>query len=109
RAAAQCEDRGSFVDNGVSNAQGKPFQAKQITTIVLYIADGTKNTKVTKANLFRDGKGRIRVERFYDGTENPSENVPTDAIIDDNCGTSFILRPSQQTVKIQKMPVSPTP
>ena len=109
RAAAQCEDRGTVVEEGVSNVQGKPFQAKQITTIVFYNADGSKSTKVTKANLFRDSKGRIRVERFYDGTENPLENMPTDVIIDDNCGTVFILRPSDHTVKIQKMPPSPTP
>jgi hypothetical protein len=34
------------------------------------------------------------VERYYDGTSNPCEETPTDIHIDDNCGTSVILRPS---------------
>lgn len=105
-AGAQCPNRGTVVDEEVSNAQGKPYQAKQVRTIVTYSSDGTKHIVVTKANLFRDSKGRIRQERFYDGTDDPSENVPTDIWMDDNCGTSVSLLPARQTAKITKM-VSP--
>ena len=105
-AVAQCPSRGTVVDEEVSNAQGKPYQAKQVRTIVTYSSDGTKHIVVTKANLFRDSKGRIRQERFYDGTDDPSENVPTDIWIDDNCGTSVSLLPTRQTAKITKV-VSP--
>jgi hypothetical protein len=102
---AQCPKRGTAVDDEVSNLQGKPYQAQEIRTIVTYASDGTKRTAVTKSNLFRDSRGRIRIERFYDGTENPSEMVPTDIWIDDNCGTSVSLLPALQTAKINKMAV----
>jgi hypothetical protein len=101
-AVAQCPNRGTVVDEEVSNAQGKPYQAKQVRTIVTYRSDETKRTVVIKSNLFRDSKGRIRQERFYDGTDDPLENVPTDIWIDDNCGTSVSLVPAQQTAKIAK-------
>jgi hypothetical protein len=101
--SAQCPNRGTVVVDGVSNTQGKPYEAKEIQTIVTYESDGAKQIVVTKANLFRDGKGRIRVERYYDGTSNPSEETPTDIHIDDNCGTSVILRPSLTTAKLQSM------
>jgi hypothetical protein len=99
---AQCPNRGTVVDDEVSNAKGRPYQAKEIRTIVTYGSDGSKRAVVTKSNLFRDSRGRIRVERFYDGTENPSEIVPTDVWIDDNCGTSVTLLPARQTAKISK-------
>jgi hypothetical protein len=99
-AMAQCPNRGTVVDEEVSNAPGKPYQAKQVRTIVTYHSDETKQTLVIKSNLFRDNKGRIRQERFYDGTDDPLENVPTDIWIDDNCGKSVILVPAQQTAKI---------
>jgi hypothetical protein len=99
---AQCPNRGTVVRDEVSNAKGKPYQAKEIRTIVTYDSDGTKRVVVTKSNLFRDTSGRIRIERFYDGTEDPSENVPTDIWIDDNCGTSVSLLPAPQTAKITK-------
>ncbi|PYT91873.1 MAG: hypothetical protein DMG36_16855 [Acidobacteria bacterium] len=102
-AVAQCPDRGTVVDDEVSNTQGKPYQAKEVRTVVTYGSDGTKREVVTKSNLFRDGRGRIRVERFYDGTEDPSENVPADIWIDDNCGTSVSLLPARQTAKITKV------
>jgi hypothetical protein len=99
-AHAQCPDTGSVGFNGVVAAKGKPFQAKEVTTIVTYGFDGTKRTQVTKSNLLRDSKGRVRVERFFDGTDNPSEILPTDILIYDNCGTSLSLSPSRQTGKI---------
>src|SRR5207249_4828084 len=68
-AVAQCPDRGTVVDDEVSNTQGKPYQAKEVRTVVTYGSDGTKREVVTKSNLFRDGRGRISVERFYDGSE----------------------------------------
>jgi hypothetical protein len=102
-AVAQCPNRGSVMDEEVSNAQGKPYQAKQVRTIVTYRSDETKQTVVIKSNLFRDSKGRIRQERFYDGTDDPSENIATDIWIDDNCGTSVSLVPAQQTAKITKV------
>jgi len=102
-AVAQCPNRGTVVDEEVSNAQGKPYQARQVRTIVTYGSDGTKHVVVTKSNLFRDSRGRIRQERFYDGTDDPSENVPTDIWIDDNCGTSVSLVPARQTAKIGKL------
>ena|SRR2546428_6176073 len=104
-AVAQCPNRGTVVDEEVSNAQGKPYQARQVRTIVTYGSDGTKHVVVTKSNLFRDSRGRIRQEQFYDGTDDPSENVPTDIWIDDNCGTSVSLLPARQTAKIQKLPL----
>lgn len=102
-AAAQCANRGTVVVDQVSNSQGKPYEAREIRTIVTYTPGGLKNVAVTKAHLFRDSKGRIRIERFYDGTEDPSEKLPTDISIDDNCGTSVILQPGAQTARITKM------
>jgi hypothetical protein len=99
-ARAQCPNTGTMSFNGVIAAEGKPFQAKEVTTIITYGFDGTKRTQVTKSNLFRDGKGRVRVERFFDGPDDPSEIVPTDILIYDNCGTSLSLSPSRQTGKI---------
>src|SRR5216684_1651230 len=100
---AQCPNRGTVsYDGEVSNSQGKPYQAKAITTIVTYGSDGTKRAVATKSNLFRDSSGRIRVERFYDGTEDPSEIVPSGISIHDNCGTSVDLSPARHTGKISK-------
>jgi len=101
-SVAQCPNRGTVTDDEVSNSQGKPYRAKEVRTIVTYGNDGTKRVVVTKSNLFRDNRGRIRVERFYDGTEDPSEDVPMDIWIDDNCGTSVILLPARQTAKVSK-------
>jgi hypothetical protein len=103
QCVAQCPNRGIVVVDDVSNVQGKPYEAKEIRTIVTYGSDGAKQTVVTKANLFRDGKGRIRVDRYYNGTSNPSEETPADIIIDGNCGTSVILRPGLKTAKLQNM------
>lgn len=102
-AMGQCQGSSAIGFNGVNTVEGKPFQARQITTIVTYRGDGTKDVKVVKANLFRDSKGRVRVERFMDGTENPSEVEPTDILVYDNCGTSFSLLPSSHTGKITTM------
>lgn len=102
-AAAQCPMRGTVVVDEVSNAKGKPYEAKEVRTIVTYGKDGQKDVKVTKSNLFRDSGGRIRIERFYDGAADPSKGVPTDITIDDNCGTSVILLPNRQTAKVTKM------
>jgi len=41
-AVAQCPNRGTVVDEEVSNAQGKPYQAKQVRTFVTYGSDGTQ-------------------------------------------------------------------
>ena len=100
---AQCPNRGTVVVDSVSNTQGKPYEAKEVQTVVTYERDGTKRVVVTKSNLFRDSRGRIRQERFYDGTDDPSQNVPTDIWIDDNCGTSVSLVPARQTAKIGKL------
>jgi Carboxypeptidase regulatory-like domain len=99
-----CPNRGTVVVEGVSNSQGKPYEAKEVRTIVTYSSDGQRHVEVVKANLFRDSRGRIRIERFYDGTADPSEDVPMDITIDDNCGTSVILLPKRQTAKVSKMP-----
>lgn len=100
---AQCPNRGTVsYDGEVSNSQGKPYQARAITTVVTYGSDGTKRAVATKSNFFRDSRGRIRVERFYDGTEDPSEIVPSDISIHDNCGTFVNLLPARHTGKISK-------
>ena len=100
---AQCPNRGTVTVEDVSNTQGKPYQAKEIRTIVTYGSDGAKQVVVIKANLFRDAKGRIRRERFYDGTADPLEQTPTDILIDDNCGTTVTLLPGPKIAKLQKM------
>src|SRR5260370_35117181 len=75
---AQCPNRGTVsYDGEVSKSQGKPYQAKAITTIVTYGSDGTKRALPTKSNLCRDSSGRIRVERCHDETEDPSQIVPS--------------------------------
>jgi hypothetical protein len=79
-ARAQCPDTGTVDFNGVVAAEGKPFQAKEVTTIVTYGNDGTKHVQVTQSNLFRDSKGRVRVERFFDATEDPREIVPSEML-----------------------------
>ncbi|HKN77284.1 MAG TPA: hypothetical protein VJW94_19055 [Candidatus Acidoferrum sp.] len=104
---AQCPNRGTVFEGEVSTSQGTPYRAKAIRTIVTYGGDGTKRTVVAKANLFRDSAGRTRIERFYDGSADPSENVPGDILIDDSCGTSVILLPARQTAKITKRVLSP--
>lgn len=101
-ASAQCPNRGTTVVEEVSNTQGKPYQAKEIRTIVTFGNDGAKQVVVTKAKLFRDTSGRIRVERFYDGTANPSEEIPADIQIEDNCGTSVVLYPLPKTAKVTR-------
>ena len=104
-ALAQCPNRGTVSHDQVSNSQRKPYQAKEVMTIVTYGSNETKRVVVTKSNLFRDSRGRVRIERFYDGSDGPLENVPADISINDNCGTSVILQPAVQTAKIQKWPV----
>ena len=47
-ATAQCPNRGTVVVEGISNAQGKPFQAKETRTIVTYGSDGTKQIVVIR-------------------------------------------------------------
>lgn len=106
-ARAQCPDQGTVTYEGVSNAKGKPYQARAVVTIVTYGENGQKKVVVTKKNLFRDAQGRTRLERFYDGTADPLEDVPTDIWINDNCGTSVGLLPRAQTAKIQKMVLPP--
>jgi len=101
--SAQCPNRGTVVVEDVSNTQGKPYEAKEIRTTVTYSSDGAKQIVVTKAKLFRDGKGRVRVERYYDGTPHPPEEIPTDVTIFDNCGTFVNLRPGLKTAKLQNM------
>lgn len=100
---AQCPNRGTVTVEDVSNTQGKPYQAKAIRTIVTYANDGTKQVVVIEANLFRDPKGRIRMERFYDETANPLKDTPADILIDDNCGTAVTLLPGPKFAKLQKM------
>jgi hypothetical protein len=97
-----CPNRGTVVVEGVSNSQGRPYQAKEVRTIATYNNDGQKQVKVVKANLFRDSRGRIRIERFHDDTADPSESILMDIAIDDNCGTAVILLPSQHTAKVSK-------
>jgi len=100
---AQCPNRGTVTVEDVSNTQGKPYQAKAIRTIVTYASDSAKQVVVIKANLFRDAKGRIRMERFYDGTADPLEQTPADILIDDNCGTAVTLLPGPKIAKLQQM------
>ena len=103
-ASAQCPLIGTFGFEGINSVEGLPFQAKQVMTIVATENDGAKRTQVMKSHVFRDTKGRVRAERFYDGTEDPLESVPRQIMINDNCGTSVSLLPSEQTAKIQNMP-----
>lgn len=99
---AQCPAAGTLGFNNVTSMEGKPFQAKEITKITRYTGDGTPHVVVTKSNLFRDSKGRVRVERFYDGTDNPPEDTPSDISIYDHCGRSVILLPATRRAKIQE-------
>ena len=103
QAMAQCQGGSGIGFSGVSTVEGKPFRARQITTIVRYWGDGTKHVQVVKANLFRDSKGRMRVDRFMDGTEDPPKNVPVDTLVYDNCGTSLSLLPSRRSGKTTTM------
>lgn len=105
-AFAQCSDPSTFVTDGISTARGKPFQAKQVTTIVTYLNEGAKNVRVMKSNFFRDSRGRLRIERFYNGTDDPPEGIPSDIIIVDDCYNSAVLLPDRQTAKLSKFPVS---
>lgn len=105
---AQCPPIGAIGFEGITSVAGLPFQAKKIMTIVTTGNDGANRTQVTKSHVFRDTNGRIRIERFYDGTEDPPEGLPRQIIIYDydNCGTSVSLNPLQQTAKIQKTPAN---
>jgi hypothetical protein len=107
-AGAQCPDKGTLGFDGVTAVREKPFHAKQVTTIVTYRPDGTKQIVVIKSNLFRDSHGRVRVERFYDGTGDPPELTPADISIYDGCGKSISLLPKKHTAKVQDIsPVNP--
>jgi hypothetical protein len=101
---AQCAPIGAIGFEGITSVEGMPFQATKVMTVVTTGNDGAKRAQVTKSHVFRDTKGRVRIERFYDGTEDPLESVPRQVIIYDNCGGSVSLLPSQQTAKIQKAP-----
>lgn len=98
---AQCSDAGKLVFSKVTSVEGKPFQATETTKITRYAGDGAPLIVVTKSNLFRDAKGRVRVERFYDGNDNPPEGTPADISIYDHCGRSVILLPATRKAKIQ--------
>jgi hypothetical protein len=100
---AQCPDVGTLVFDGVTSVEGKPFQASEIMKIVTYSSDGTQRLVVTKSNLFRDSKGRVRVERFYDGSDNAPGNMPSQIAIYDHCGRSVILLPSTREAKVQEI------
>jgi hypothetical protein len=102
---AQCSPIGRIGFEGITSVEGMPFQAKKVMTKVTTGNDDANRTEVMKSHVFRDTKGRVRIERFYDGTEDPPESVPKQIIIQDNCGASVSLLPSQQTAKIQKMPI----
>jgi len=106
---AQCPDLGTIGFNGVVAAEGKPFQATAVMTVVTFGGDGTKQVRATKSHLFRDSKGRVRVERFYDGTDDPAEIVPMDILIYDNCGTSVSLSPATHIARISKIVPRPNP
>lgn len=99
---AQCPDA-TLVFSNVTSVEGKPFQAREITKIARYTGDGTPRVVVTKSNLFRDSKGRIRVERFYDSTDNPPEDTPSDISIYDHCGRSVILLPATRKANIREI------
>jgi hypothetical protein len=93
-APAQCPDVRTLVFDGVTSVEGKPSQASETTKIVTYSSDGTQRMVVTKSNLFRDSKGRVRVERFYAGRDNPPEIKPYQIAIYDHCGRSVIPLPT---------------
>lgn len=106
---AQCPDRGTFVFNQVNSIEGNPFVARAVTTVVTYDMAGTKLTQVTESNLFRDSKGRVRVERFAPGSDSSSSATPSDILLYDHCGTSFTLRPALHTGKVQTLPAPDNP
>jgi hypothetical protein len=105
---AQCASIDAIGFEGIASVAGLPFQAKKIMTIVTTGNNGANRSQVTKSHVFRDTNGRIRIERFYDGTEDSPEGLPRQIIIYDydNCGTSVSLNPLQQTAKIQKTPAN---
>jgi hypothetical protein len=104
-ALAQCTPIRGIGFEGITSVEGMPFQAKKVVTTVTTGNDGAKRTEVMKSHVFRDSKGRVRIERFYDGTEDPLESVPKQILIYDNCGGGVSLLPSRQTAKIRKPPV----
>jgi hypothetical protein len=80
---AQCPHIGAIGFEGIASVQGMPFQARKIVTVVTTGNDGAHRTQVTKSHVFRGAKGRVRVERFFDGTEDTVEAVPGQVIIYD--------------------------
>ncbi len=48
-AVAQCPDRGAVVDDEVSNTQGKPYQAKEVRTVVTYGSDPGRSSSGVNA------------------------------------------------------------
>src|SRR2546429_9949101 len=68
---AQCPSIGAIGFEGITSVEGMPFQGKKIMTIVTTLNDGAKRTQGTKTHVFRTPKGRVRIERFYEGTEVP--------------------------------------
>jgi hypothetical protein len=106
---AQCPDRGTFVFNQINSIEGSPFTATEVTTTVTYDAAGGKSTQISESSLYRDGKGRVRVERFAPGTHASSSATPSDILIYDHCGNTFNLRPSLHTGKVQTLPPPTNP
>lgn len=100
---AQCPDVGTLVFNDVTATEGKPFQATEINKVTRYSSDGTPRVVVTKSNLYRDNEGRVRVERFYDGTDHPPKVMPSQIVIYDHCGKSVVLLPSHHTAEVQQI------
>jgi hypothetical protein len=102
-ARAQCPEVGVIGFDGlVASAKGKPFQARAVYTIVTYRSDSTKSVMVIKSNIFRDAEGRVRIERFYDGSDHPLDSNPSQVMIFDNCGTTYNLAPDSHTIKVFK-------
>jgi len=106
-AQAQCPGGGTLVFSGVAAVADKPFQAKETATIVTYGKEGSEHTVVARSNLFRDSKGNIRVERFYDGTDDPRMAEPSDIAVLKDCNTSISLLPSRRIAKISQHTFSP--
>ena len=101
--SAQCPNRGSVVVEEVSNTLGKPYEAREITTIVNFAKDGGQTSCVDEGKPFSRLQRTPTRGAIVRWGPPPSEEIPVEILIDDNCGTSVSLLPGPKTAKVGKI------
>lgn len=86
----------TFIFDGFYTSPGLPFSARQITERTQTLADGTHITNRSEMRVFRDSRGRLRIEQYQmqPGSEAIAETPTHVEIIDTVAGYQYFLTPS---------------